>query len=67
MEFALEAGDALDELGIDDLKILVRKTSAQLHATESRLSSVEANLLSAEAEILSSALLVQTMKMQIAQ
>ena len=57
----------LDELGINDLQILVREMNAQLQATTTNLLSVEAKLLLAENELRSSTLLIQAMKLQIAQ
>jgi hypothetical protein len=53
MEFAPEAMDEFDGLGIDDLKSLLREKNAKL--------------LSAQAELLSNTLLLQMMKLQIAQ
>lgn len=67
MEFTSDARDPLDELGIDDLKKLVRETSVKLNSTSVKLHSTEAQLHVVQAELLSSALLIQAMKLQIAQ
>lgn len=60
MKFIADAVDKLDTLQSDDLRKLVRESNAKLH-------EIQANVLSLKAELLTSKLLIEKMKIQIAQ